>query len=133
MATELNDRTLFVSPYNARFQEIQLMGIDSITYHKLFVLPIRNDNENTNKIDLGDYECICFDEIGLYNFRELTNIYRFINDHQDNLIIATGDSYQNTPFAHKLNNYEDNMKEYLVTCRNIIFPNQITLHINKRS
>ena len=69
---------------------------------------------------MGDYECICFDEIGLYNFRELTNIYRFINDHQDKLIIATGDSDQNTPFTHKLNNYEDNMKEYLITCRNII-------------
>ena len=65
---------MFVSPYNAQCQEIQLMGFDSITYHKLFGLSIRNDNENTNKIDLGDYECIY-----------------------------------------------------------IIFPNQITLHINKRS
>ena len=52
------------------------MGFDSITYHKLFGLPIRNDNENTNKIELGDYECICFDEIGLHDFIELTYIYR---------------------------------------------------------
>ena len=124
---------LCVSLYNAQCQELQLKGFDSITYHKLFGMPIRNDNENTNKIDLGNYECICFDEIGLNNFRELTNIARFINDHQDKLIIATGDSDQNTPFTHKLNNYEYNMKEYLITCRNIIFPNQITLHINKRS
>ena len=70
MATKLNDKTLVVSPYNAQCQEIQLMGFDSITYHKLFGLSIRNENENTNKLDLGNYECICFDEIGLYNFRE---------------------------------------------------------------
>ena len=110
-----------VSLYNPQCQELQLMGFDSITYHKLFGLSIRNDNENTNKIDLGNCDCICFDEIGLCNFRELTNIYRFINDHQDKLIIATGNSDQNTPFTHKLNNYEDNMKEYLITCRNILF------------
>ena len=133
MATKLNDRTLFVSPFNAQCQELQLKGVDSITYHKLFGLSVKNEIENTNKIDLADYGCICFDEIGLHNFRELTNIYRFINDHSDKLIICTGDSDQNTPFTHKLNNYEDNMKEYLITCRNIIFPNQITLHINKRA
>ena len=133
MATKLNDKILFVYLSNAQCQELQLKGFDSITYHKLFGLSIKNDNENTNKIYLGDYECICFDEIGLYNFRELTNIYRFINDHQDKIIIATGDSDQNTPLTHKLSNYEDNMNEYLITCRNIIFPNQITLHINKRS
>ena len=109
------------------------MGFDSIAYHKSFGLSIRNDNENTNKIDLGDYECIYFVERALYNFRELTNIYRFVNGHQDKLIIATGGSDLNTPSTHKLNNYEDNMKEYLITCRNIIFPNQIRLHINKRS
>ena len=54
MATKLNDRTLFVSLYNAQCQELQIMGFDSITYHKLFGKSIRNDNENTNKIDLGD-------------------------------------------------------------------------------
>ena len=58
MATNLNDRTLFISPYNSQCQEIQFMGFDSINYHKLFGLSTGNDTGNTNKIDLGVYECI---------------------------------------------------------------------------
>ena len=30
MATKLNDRTLFVSPYNSQCQEIQLMGLSHL-------------------------------------------------------------------------------------------------------
>jgi len=47
-------------------------------------------------------------------------------------IIATGDSDQNTPFMNILNQYEYTMKQYLYNCVCMMFPNQLTLCINKR-
>ena len=60
------------------------------------------------------------------------NIMYFIDLNPNKRIIATGDSDQNTPFTNILNQYEYSMKQYLYNCVRIIFPNQLTLCINKR-
>ena len=68
----------------------------------------------------------------LYYVKQLMNIMYFINLNPNKRIIATGDSDQSTPFTNILNQYEYPMKQYLYNCVYFMFPNQLTLCINKR-
>ena len=68
----------------------------------------------------------------LYYVKQLMNIMYFIDLNPNKRIIATCDSDQNTPFTNILNQYEFPMKQYLYNCVYFMFPNQLTLRINKR-
>ena len=68
----------------------------------------------------------------LYNVKQLMNIMYFIDLNPNKRIIATGDIDQNTPFMNILNQYEYTTKQYLYNCVCVMFPNQLTLCINKR-
>ena len=56
----------------------------------------------------------------------------FIDLNPNKRIVATGDSEQNTPFTNIMNQYEYSMKQYLYNYVCIMFPNPLTLCINKR-
>ena len=75
--------------------------------------------------DIGEYDCICFDEVYLYTPNRLRRIYKFINDNPDKIVIATGDVSQRNPIGFDNSNYID-------SCISFIFNNCITLQINKR-
>jgi len=133
LAKNLVEKTLIVTSFNALSQELGKTGVDTMTIDKLFgLVPGVINHANTNKYDLSNYDCVCFDEVGIYNYKALTNIQRFISANPKLKIIATGDTDQNVPFGYKLNNHEDDMKNYLKSCLDQIFPNQITLKLNKR-
>ena len=69
-----------------------------------------------NKVDLSEYDLIVFDEIMLYNVKQLMNIMFFIDLTPNKRIMATCDRDQNTPFMNILNQYEYTMKQYLYNC-----------------
>ena len=75
---------------------------------------------NFNKVDISKYDLIVFDEIRLYNVKQLMNIMYFIDLNPNKRIPATGDSDQNTPFMNILNQYEYTMNQYLYNCVCII-------------
>ena len=126
-------KILIISPYNALCQENNKNGFDGITYDKLFGLVVNvKEVPNFNKVDISEYDYIVFDEIMLYNVKQLMNIMYFIDLNPNKRIIATGDSDQNTPFMNILNQYEYTMNQYLYNCVCMMCPNQLTLCINKR-
>ena len=133
LAVKLGTKILIISPYNALCQEHNKNGFDDITYDTLFGHVVKfKEVPNFNRVDISEYDLIVFDEIMLYNVKQLMNIMYFIDLNPNKRIIATGDSDQNTPFMNILNQYEYTLKQYLCNCVCMMLPNQLTLCINKR-
>ena len=78
------------------------------------------------KINLSDYEAVCFDEIAKHSPDRLKRIAQFIVNNPDKYIFGAGDYKQIKPI-----NYGGS-QNYLDDCINIIFPNQILLNVIKR-
>jgi len=124
---------LFVAPYNELCQKLrERSGNNAITLNMLLGLKI-DDNIHTkmNQYDVSAYECIIFDEMLLYNPYQLFLIKNFIEKHPSKRILGTGDCDQRKPFSFGVNNI-NNKAQYQMFCVNQLFPNQITLRINKR-
>ena len=94
-------------------------------------LRITGDSSRRRHYDVSEFDTIVFEEIMMYSPKLLSAIHRFIKLHPEKLINANGDSIQNLPININLNNILTEDK-YLIMCINIMFPNQITLQINKR-
>src|SRR5690606_16783141 len=106
-------------------------GYNAITLNML--LGIYADGKEYTKgtrYNVSPYDIICFDEVMLYSPGELKKIDYFIKSHPDKKFFGTGDLDQLQPF-NVPNNVKD-VKSYLLTCINTVFPNQMTLKINKR-
>ena len=86
--------------------------------------PIKTDN----------FKTICFGEILLHDISQLGRIYRYMNNHTDKTYFSTGDLKQLEPIGnHTLNNINENdVEKYIENAINIMFPNRIVLHENKR-
>jgi hypothetical protein len=121
-----NKNALFICPTNKLCQGLKEKGVEAITFSKLFGL-FGDDKKlkNMKSFDIGEYDCICFDEVYLYTPNRLRRIYKFINDNPDKIVIATGDVSQRNPIGFDNSNYID-------SCISFIFNNCITLQINKR-
>ena len=83
------------------------------------------------KYDTSSYYCIVFDEILLYNPHQLYSIQINTEQNNDKRYLCTGDIDQRKPFNFGCNNV-DNQNEYQLFCVNQMFPDEITLKINKR-
>ena len=115
--------SLFVSPYNKLCQ-------DAITLNKLLGQVI-DEHMKFKKYDTSSYRCIVFDEMLLYNSRQLYSIKMYMEQNSEKRFLCTGDIDQRKPFNFGCNNV-DNQNEYQLFCVNQMFPDQITLRINKR-
>jgi hypothetical protein len=123
---------LFISPFNKLCQNLRKDGYEAITLNMLMGYGV-NEQANTKMkaYDIEPYEIIFFDEVYLYDIQCLKAIDTFIKKNKDKQIYATGDIDQCKPFGCGTNNIKD-LLEYRKQCVNIVFPNQITLDINKR-
>jgi len=120
-------KTLFVTPFNKLASEIRRSGHNVTTVNKL--LGIFGDGREYRKMkpmDVGAFENICFDEVYMNSPSYLRKIDRFICQHPDIKFLATGDLNQLDPIGYEGNG------AYYDACINYVFPNQITLKINKR-
>ena len=117
---------LFICPYNKLCQVIRTEQFDSITYCKLFGL-VGSDTEmrHVKEHDLDAYKTIVFDEIFLYEPQRLKRISELIRKYPNKKFMATGDCDQRNPVGF-------NNADYLTSCMNILFPNQVVLHEIKR-
>ena len=122
--------SLFVSPYNKLCQDLRNSGHDAITLNRLLGHGI-DENLRFKNYDTSSYNCIVFDEILLYNPRQLYSIKMYMEQNNDKRYLCTGDIDQRKPFNFGCNNV-DNQNEYQLLCVNQMFPDQITLKINKR-
>jgi len=124
---------LFVTPFNKLAQQTRVKGAaDAITINML--LGIYGDGHEYVKItpyDVSKYDCICFDEILINPPKILQKIDIFMNKYTDKKFFATGDVDQLQPIDFQANNI-NNVSSYLIDCVSHMFPNQITLKINKR-
>ena len=118
---------LFVVPYNELGLELKKEGYDTCTLNKFFGIDLNNNQqENNAKFDYSDYNTIFFDEIYLHCPKRLKQIDKFIRSNPHINIIGAGDCLQ----AECI---ECDRPEYIDDCINIMFTNQISLRIDKRS
>jgi hypothetical protein len=115
---------LFVCPYNVLCQAIRQDEFDSITLNNLLGFDIAQ--KKTVQYDVSDVKTICFDEIYLAPPSVLSKICKYMRMHPEIRFLATGDLCQAPPIGYRGKGHIiDNMV-------NILFPNQILLHENKR-
>ena len=124
------ENPLFVSPYNKLCQDLRKSGYDAITLNRLLGQGI-DEHMKLKKYDTSSYHCIVFDEMLLYNPHQLYSIQMYMEQNNDKRYLCTGDIDQRRPFNFGCNNV-DNQNEYQLFCVNQMFPDQITLKINKR-
>lgn len=125
-------KILFVTPFNKLAQELRKDKHNAETLNMtLGFYADGKEYANIKKLDISQYDCICFDEIKMYCPKRLNKIRNFMLNHPDKKFFGTGDSNQLQPMNFNSNNVPDT-SEYLINCLNQMFPNQITLEINKR-
>jgi len=125
-------KILFVTPFNKLAQQTRVKGCDAITMNMLLgYYGDGKDYVKTVTYDISNYDCICFDEILINPPDILHKIDVFMNKNTDKKFIATGDVDQLQPINSTANNVTD-LSKYQLQCINHMFPNQITLKINKR-
>ena len=123
---------LFVTPFNKLAQETRSKGHQAITLNML--LGFYGDGQEYRQFssyNVKDYDCICFDEIMMNPPNVLKRIDEFMNTHPEIKFFATGDTDQLQPINFAANNVT-NPQDYAINCITQLFPNQITLKINKR-
>ena len=124
------DNPLFVSPYNKLCQDLRKSGYNAITLNRLLGQGI-DEHMKFKKYDTSSYHCIVFDEMLLNNPHQLYSIQMYMEQNNDKRYLCTGDIDQRKPFNFGCNNI-DNQNEYQLFCVSQMFPDQITLKINKR-
>ena len=129
-ACKIYENPLFVSPYNKLCQDLRKSGYNAITLNRLLGQGI-DEHMNFKKYDTSSYHCIVFDEMLLYNPHQLYSIQMYMEQNNDKRYLCTGDIDQRKPFNFGCNNV-DNQNEYQLFCVSQMFPDQITLKINKR-
>ena len=115
--------------------DLKKAGYGAGTLHKLLAIDITGEHHKWNRpINTDSFEAICFDEILLHDIVQLGRIYRYMNNHTDKKYFSTGDLNQLEPIGnHTLNNINENdVEKYIENAINIMFPNRIVLHENKR-
>lgn len=120
-------KLLFVTPFNKLASEIKKSGHNVTTVNML--LGVFGDGQDYKKMkgcDVSAYDTICFDEVYLMPPSYLKRVDKFIHNHPKIKFLATGDLNQIDPIGYEGSN------EYHDACVNYVFPNQITLKINKR-
>lgn len=128
-AKNVQSPIFFVSLYNKLCQELKKGGNDSVTLNKLLGVGIDESLKNMKEHETSSYKSIVFDEI-LYNPKQLYTIKMYMERNKDKRFYCTGDIDQRKPFNFEANNVNEN--EYQMFCMNQMFPDQITLKINKR-
>lgn len=126
LAKKYDINMLFVTPYNKLAIELRKDGVQCCTLAKVF-----GYKKAKSRINVNDYDAVCFDELALYNIKCLLGIYRFMNDHDNIRFFATMDLDQIQPFQMGLNHVTD-MRAYIDRTITMMFPNQILLKQNKR-
>ena len=98
----------FVSPCNKLCQELKKDGVDAITLNKLLAIGVDDNDQiiKMKKYDVSPYKTIVFNEILLYNPRQLYLIKMFM-DNNDKRFHCTGDIDQRKPFTFNCNNIEN--------------------------
>ena len=102
-----------------------------MTLHALFAVGMTDDaTQRMSKFDDSAYDVIVFDEIYFANVQMLAKIKRYTENNPNKIILATGDTNQ-LETIDLISNQID-YETYTDHCINTIFPNNITLHENKR-
>jgi len=119
-------KVLFVCPTNKLTCKY---GQNGCTINKFFGIGL-SEHTKLAKFNDTEYDTIVFDEILFCNIRMLSRIHKYCNDHPDKICIATGDSNQlkTIDIITNLHDYD----EYYNRCIDIIFPNNMYFHENKR-
>ncbi|MBS1736426.1 MAG: hypothetical protein JSS98_07425 [Bacteroidetes bacterium] len=128
----IGKKILFVTPFNTLAQETRSKGHDAITLNMLLGFFGEGKEYSRYKaFNVEEYDCICFDEIMMNPPHILKMIDVFMREKSDKKYFATGDTDQLQPFNSHATNIS-NPQQYLNHCVNSMFPNQLTLKINKR-
>jgi len=122
---------LIISKFNNLCIENNKEGYNSCTLNMLLGIHVEEDkNIKMRKKDISDFKVIVFDEIYLYDPRELENIYKFILNNPDKKILATGDTNQLKTFGYSSNLTD--LQKYIADIIDFMFNNRIVLEEIKR-
>lgn len=127
-ACSVNGKKLFVCPYNKLCQSLQKKGMTAVTLNILLGIGCNNEiNNRMKQLDVSEYDCVVFDEIFLYDIKNLKKIHDFMLNNKEKKFIATGDVCQNDPIG-----IEEFTSEYREDCVNFMFSDQLVLKECKR-
>jgi hypothetical protein len=83
-------KVLFVCPTNKLASNY---GDNGASTNRFFFIGMTEDSKMA-KFDDSPHDAIVFDEIFFSSVRKLAGIQRYCDEHPDNIVIATGDTYQ---------------------------------------
>ena len=118
-----------VAPSNELVKDILNDGIISVTVHRFFGCGITEESRS-KPFDDSKFDVIVFDEIYLNDLHFLAKIYKYINNHPEKIILATGDTFQNDPIMPLSSRFEH--EEYADHIMSILLPNQMFFTKNTR-
>ena len=127
MERQLRLKITVCNTFNKLASEIKKSGFCVTTVNSLLgIYGNGQEYSNMKTFDVSPFQTICFEELYMNPPSYLKKIDRFITGHPNIKFLATGDLNQLDPIGYEGNDvYYDN-------CINYVFPNQITLKINKR-
>ena len=117
-ACKNNNICLFVSPYNKLCQDLRKDGHNAITLNQLLGQGI-DDHMKIKRYDTSGCRGIVFDEILLYNPKQLYSRKSYMDQNKHKLFHCTGDIDQRKPFNFSCNNIE-NQNDYQLSQSNIL-------------
>jgi len=125
---------ILTTPYNLQAAEFKEQGYEAKTLYKLMGLRITENGETENSMkqgnDFEDVEVVVFDELFSHGTYNLNLVNQFMKEHTHIQFFASGDVSQLPPIEN-INNVQD-IDEYYNNIIYSLFPNSITLKINKR-
>jgi thymidine kinase len=128
---KMGHKVVFVCPTNKLVQKYdKIAGVEAVTINRFFNMAVDNESTIGKAFDHSCFDVVVFDEIYFSCSRKLAKIKHFVENNQDKIIIATGDTCQLEPIS-SLTNTRD-WAEYADECINQIFPYEIYLKENKR-
>ena len=81
------------------------------------------EESRSRPFDDSTFDVIVFDEIYLNDLPFLSKIYKYINNHPEKIILATGDTFQNDPVMPLSSRFEH--EPYAEHIMSILFSNQM--------
>ena len=123
------NHVLVVTPYNSQSHNVKSKyGVQAITYHH-FRGEGLDGSRGRAAFDLkkNNITCVVFDEIMLFDHRQLVNIWKWKRDRKNIAMVATGDPYQLEAIGDIVSN--DLKAKYVIK----LFPrNVVRLKTNRR-
>lgn len=124
--------TIFVCPNRRQVKKLKREGWRAETASKFFGHNIDNQRITRYSDDrLKQLQLVVFEEIYMYNLEQRQSVFRFMQRYPDTMVLADGDPLQLQPIEKRLNMPKDAAKRYRTANIEAMFPDALSLQMNR--